>query len=212
MTRTLHADTVTAAQAATGEIFHLYDLGFSDGTLYLTDAPNDVVFSGNTYTATKVSHDAVPESTTIGAQAVRLTLDGVDTSITTRIRQQLYTGQTAIIRQGHIDTDGTIVSNPVIVFQGQMNAPFEVQESFAREGGGASVTTRIASPFAIINKRNGIRANVESHSAVFSGDTFWRHVVNITGQGVRWGNAMPVVVVGQGGSGGAGGGDSTEKF
>ena len=212
MTRNLHANTITAAQAATGEIFHLYDLGFSDGILYLTDAPNNVTFSGNVYTAIKVSHDTVPESTTLGAQAVRLTLDGVDTSITTRIRQQLYIGQTAIIRSAHIDTDGTIVSNPVIVFQGQMNSQFEVNESFAREGGGASVTTRIVSPFAIINKRNGIRANVESHSATFSGDTFWRHIANITGQGVRWGNAMPVTVVGQGGSGGGGGGDSTEMF
>ena len=205
MTRTLHNDMVTAAQAVTGEIFHLYDLAFSGGTLYLTTAPNDVTWSGNTYTATKVLHDPVPESTELGAQSVRLTLDGVDTSIITRIRQQNYIGQTAIIRSGHIASDGTIVTNPVIVFQGQMNAPFEARETFGREGGGSSVTTRITSPFALINKRNGIRANVASHSAVFSGDTFWRHVANIGVTGVKWGNATPVTIGGATFGGGGGG-------
>ncbi len=212
MTRTLTAGMKTAAAAAEGEIFHLFDLGFSGGTLYLTDASNNVTWSGNTYTSIKIRHDPVQETPVLGAQLVRLIFDGVDTSITARIRQQNYTGQNAAIRFAHMASDGTITADPVIIYQGLMNAAFEVRESFGRQGGTASVSTRIVSPFAIINKRNGIRANVESHAAVFSGDKFWRHVANITGQGVRWGNAMPVVVVGQGGSGGAGGGDSTEKF
>ena len=117
MPRTLHADMKTAAAAETGEIFHLFDLGFSGGTLYLTDASNDVTWNGNAYTAIGgLPYDAVQETTVLGAQTVRLTLDGVDTSIITRILQQNYIGQTAIIRFAHMATDGTITSNPVIVY------------------------------------------------------------------------------------------------
>ena len=212
MTRTLTAGMKTAAAAAEGEIFHLFDLDFSGGTLYLTDASNDVTWSGNTYTAVAVSHGPIQETPVLGAQSIRLAFDGVNTSITTRIRQQNYTGRNATIRFAHIASDGTVQVDPATTFQGLMNASWEVRESFGRKGGTASVSTRIVSPFAIINKRNGIRANVERHAAVFPGDMFWRHVANITGQGVRWGNAMPVTVVGQGGSGGNIGGDSTEQF
>ena len=49
MTRTLTAAMKTAAAAVTGEIFHLFDFAFSGGTLYLTDAPNEITFDGNIY-------------------------------------------------------------------------------------------------------------------------------------------------------------------
>ena len=213
MTRTLTAAMKTAAAAVTGEIFHLFDLGFSGGTLYLTDASNDVLWSGNTYTAIGgLGYAAVQENTVLSAQSVRLTLDGVDTSIITRILQQNYIGQTAIIRFAHMATDGTITSNPVIVFQGLMNDAFEVRESFGREGGGATVTTRLVSPFGIAKRTNGIRATVASHSAVFPGDTFWRHTEKVSGRPPLWGNPAPGAVLGGGGSGGGGGGDSPELF
>ena len=205
MTRTLHADTVTAAQAETGEIFHLFEFAFSGGTLYLTDASNDIVWSGNTYTAVDgLSHDAVQETTQFGAQSVRVTVSGVDTSVLTRILQQNYVGQSAIIRHAHIASDGTITSNPVIVFQGLMNAAFEMQETFDPDGGTAKITTRLVSPFAIISKVNGIRSNVSSHQKFFSTDTFFRHLSNITDQPVFWGNASPIYLHGSGGSGSGG--------
>ena len=209
MPRTLHNDMKTAAAAETGEIFHLFDLGFSGGTLYLTDASNDVTWNSNAYVAIGgLSYDAIQETSVLGAQTVRLTLDGVDTSIITRILQQNYIGQTAIIRFAHMATDGTITSNPVIVLQGLMNAAFEVRESFGDRGGGsASVTTRLVSPFAIINKLNGIRASVASHSAVYPGDTFFRHMPD-PAAGNMWGNPNPVHIGGGGGYyGGRSGGD-----
>ena len=206
MTRDIHADTITAAQAAAGEIFHLFELRFSAATLYLTDAPNDVVFSGNTYTAIAgLSHEAVQETTELGAQAVRITITGVDTALITRVLQQNYVGQTAIIRHAHIASDGTITSNPVVVFNGLMNAAFEVRESFTRSGGISTVATRLVSPFAIFNKLNGVRSNVSSHQKYYTSDTFWRHLANASDTGVMWGNTTPVFLHGSGGSGGGGG-------
>ena len=203
MTRTLHADMVTAAQAAAGEIFHLFDFEFSDGTLYLTDASNDVTWSGNTYTSVSgLSHDTIQETTELGAQSVRVTISGVDTSVMTRMVQENYVGQTAIIRHAHIASDGTITSNPVIVFQGLMNTPFEMQETFEREGGSATISTRLVSPFAIISKVNGVRSNVPSHQKYYPADTIMRHLANISDQPVMWGNATPVLFSGGGGGGG----------
>ncbi|KKK49208.1 hypothetical protein LCGC14_3137370, partial [marine sediment metagenome] len=127
--------------------------------LYFTDAPNTVKWNGKTYSSVSgLSFDPVQETTQFGAQSVRVTVSGVDTSVLTRILQQNYVGQSAIIRHAHIASDGTITSNPVIVFQGLMNAAFEMQETFDPDGGTAKITTRLVSPFAIISKVNGIPA------------------------------------------------------
>ncbi|KKM68395.1 hypothetical protein LCGC14_1461270, partial [marine sediment metagenome] len=137
------------------------------------------------------SYDPVQETTRLGAQSVRVSMSGVETSVLTRIQQKNYIGQTATIRHAHIASDGTITDDPVIVFQGMMNAPFEVRESFERDGGTSQISTRIVSP--IINRTNGVRSNVPSHQKFYSADTIMRHLANISDVPVMWGNATPVL-------------------
>lgn len=210
MTRTLTGSMVTAATAETGEICYLLSFGFSGGTVYLTTASTDIDWSGNTYQAIGgLTFEAVRETREFTDQALRLTLDGVDTTIIGKILQENYIGGTATLHVAHFSS-GAIIADPVQLWSGYMNDAWQLRESHGREGGTAKVTTSILSPFVIFRQTRGIRANVVSHSSIYSGDTFFRHLQAIQGRPIYWGQAAPISVPLSGGGGNSTTGDDDE--
>ena len=193
MTRTLHANMVTAAQAETGEIFYLLSFAFSTATTYLTTASNNVAWDGNTYLAVggHLSFEAIQETGDLNAQSVRVVLDGVDQTIITDILGQNHIGRTAIIRIAHFTSAGAIESNPYQSFSGVMNGGFKIEETFDREAGTCRVSTVLSSSLTRLRGRRGIWTNVASHSAVYSGDTFFRFMNGVAGraQSLQWGGS-----------------------
>ena len=192
MTRTLTASMVTAAQAAEGDLLHLISLAFSGGTLFLTTAPHDIVFSGDTYTAVggHLGFDVVQESGDLTAQGVRITLDGVDQTVISPLLAQNYIGRTAKVYQAHMDSSGALVDDPVLLFEGLINSSFRVTESRDPDAGGTVVvTTTIVSPLVSFRQQRGIRATLASHQHHFSGDTFFKHISTISARKVFWGRA-----------------------
>ena len=207
MTRALSAGMVTAAQSDEGEVFHLISLVFSGGTIFLTTAPHDITWSGDTYTAVggHLGFEVVQETTDLTGQGVRLTLDGVDQTIISPLLAQNYIGRTATIRQGHIDSNGDIVVDPEEIFTGLLNSRFEIDESRDPESSGTVIVrTTIISPLVGFRQRRGIRMTLASHQHHFSGDTIMRHISTISSRKVVWGRSD---VSSGGGGGGGGGGD-----
>ena len=187
MTRTLAVGMVTAATAATGEYCYLLSFAFSGGTLYLTTASSDIDWNSNTYQALGgIGFEAVRETREFSDQSLRVTLDGVDQTVVNKVLQQNYIGKTATLHLAHF-TDGAIIADPVQLWSGYMNAAWQIRET----GGSSRITTSILSPFVIFRQTRGIRANVASHSSVYPGDTFWRHLQAIAGKGAAaaWGTA-----------------------
>ncbi len=197
MTRTLHANMVTAATAETGEYCYLLSFAFSGGTLYLTTASTDIDWSGNTYQAIGgLTFEAVRETREFTDQSLSVTLDGVDQTVITKVLQQNYIGQTATLHIAHFSS-GAIISDPVQLWSGYMNDAWQIRESHGRGGGTSRITTSIVSPFVIFRQTRGIRANVASHSSVYSGDTFFRHLQAIQGRPIFWGTATVNVSSGE---------------
>jgi hypothetical protein len=196
MTRTLHANMVTAAQAETGEIFYLLSFAFSAATTYLTTASNDVTWSGNTYLSVggHLSFEAIQETDDLNAQSVRVVLDGVDQTIITDILGQNHIGRTATIHLVHLTSGGAIESNPYQSFSGVMNGSFKVEETSDRVAGTCRVSTVLSSSLTRLRGRRGIWTNVASHSAVYSGDTFFRFMNGVAQRagGLLWGGATPL--------------------
>ncbi len=205
MVRTLTAGMVTAAAAAEGDLLHLISLAFSGGTLFVTTAPHDVVFSGDTYVAVggHLGFDVVQESGDLTGQGVRITLDGVDQTVISPLLAQNYIGRTATVYQAHMDSAGALVADPVLLFEGLLNSSFRVVESRDPDGGGTVVvTTTVVSPLVSFRQRRGIRATLASHQHHFSGDTFFKHISTISGRKVYWGATdVSGVVGGRGGEG-----------
>ncbi len=203
MTRSLSASMVTAAQADEGEVFHLISLAFSGGTIFLTTAPHDITWSGDSYSAVggHLGFEVVQETTDLTGQGVRLTLDGVDQTIISPLLAQNYIGRTAIVRQGHIDSSGDVIVDPVILFSGLLNSSFEINESRDPESSGTVIVrTTIVSPLVSFRQQRGIRATLASHQHHFSTDTFFKHISTISARKVYWGR--PDVSTGGGGGGG----------
>lgn len=197
MTRTLHANMVTAAQAETGEIFYLLSFAFSAATTYLTTASNNVAWSGNTYLSVggHLSFEAIQETSDLTAQSVRVVLDGVDLTIITDILGQNHIGRTATIHFAHFTSAGAIETNPYQSFSGVMNGSFKIEESFDREAGTCRVSTVLVSQLALLRGRRGIWTNVASHSAVYPGDTFFRFMAGVAARAnsILWGGVPPNV-------------------
>ena len=183
---------VTAAQAAEGDLLHLISLQFSGGTQFLTTAPHDVVFSGDTYVAVggHLGFDTVQESGDLTGQGVRVTLDGVDQTIISPLLAQNYIGRTAKVYQAHMDSSGVLVVDPVLLFEGLLNSSFRVTESRDPDAGGTVVvTTTVVSPLVSFRQQRGIRATLASHQHHFSGDTFFKHISTISARKVFWGKS-----------------------
>jgi len=183
---------ITAAQTADGDLLHLISLAFSGGTLFLTTAPHDVVFSGDTYTSVggHLGFDVVQESGDLTGQGVRITLDGVDQTVISPLLAQNYIGRTAKVYQAHMDSSGALVADPVLLFEGLLNSRFRVAESRDPDGGGTVVvTTTVVSPLVSFRQQRGIRMTLASHQHHFSADTIMRHVSTISARKVVWGRA-----------------------
>ena len=192
MTRSLSASMVTAAQADEGEVFHLISLAFSGGTIYLTTAPHDITWNGDTYTAVggHLGFEAVQETTDLTGQGVRLTLDGVDQTVISPILAQNYIGRNATIYQGHIDSSGDIIVDPEEIFTGLLNSAFEIDESRDPESSGTVIVrTTVVSPLVGFRQQRGIRMTLASHQHHYPNDTIMRHVSTISARQVVWGRS-----------------------
>ena len=185
MVRTLTAAMKTALAAESGEAFHLFELNFSGGVQRFTDASNDIVHFGNTWTAIggHLRFDAVQEVPTLRGQGVRMTLDGVDQTVISALLSENYIGRVARIYRGHIASDGTVIVDPAQIFNGLLNSPFEIRE----DGDTVTVQTFVVSTLTRLRQTRGIRASVASHQQHFSTDTFFRHMTAISSRKVFWG-------------------------
>ncbi len=211
MTRTMAAGMVTAAKAETGEYCYLLSFAFSGGTLYLTTASTDIDWSGNTYQAIGgLTFEAVRETRELTDQSLRVTLDGVDQTVITKVLQQNYIGQTATLHIAHFSS-GAIIADPVPLWSGYMNDSWQIRGSRGSGGGTSRITTSIVSPFVIFRQTRGIRANVPSHSSIYSGDLFWRHLLSIQGRPIYWGQEAPISGTGGGGGGFIAGDEEEEE-
>jgi hypothetical protein len=191
---------VTAAQAETGTFCWLMEFAFSGGTDYYTTAAQDVLWSGNTYTALggNLSFEGIEETFDLQGQGVRLKLDGVDQTIITAILAENFIGRSATIYLAHFAADGTITADPEKVYTGLLNTAFSVEET----GDTCTVSTFLVSDLTKFSEVRGIRANLASHQDAYASDTFFRHITGIAGRKIQWGPDTYEPPPGGGGGGG----------
>ncbi len=128
MSRTLHADVVTALASGSYRYAHLIQIQWDSadgGYDYLTDAQFDITDGSDTYTATAfiLSSASVEESTKITTGSIELSISGADQ---TYISGLISTGwdyidRKIVIRRALLDDNNAIIGNSVIVFQGKIS-------------------------------------------------------------------------------------------
>lgn len=196
MGRTLTAAALAALQGQRAEIFHLLSLNFSGGTIRFTTGPHNVNWSGVTWSASgsHMSFEAVNETTDPSGQRLRIILDGVALTAITALLAESYIGRVGKLYRGYLNVGGDIIVDPFVLFSGYLNALWEVTEDW--DGRWCKVETELVSPLAVFNQVRGIRADLTSHQAYFSGDTFFSHTVDKPHGDFGWGIFDPKSVTG----------------
>lgn len=216
MPRSLSAGFEAAIALERSELVHLIQLEYSGGTLYLTTASGDITWDSKTFQAVggTLAWDEVVEMPDRRSEGVRVVMSGVDGSIVSTLLSNHFRGRLARIHIAHLDPDdGSLVSDPLLVFHGHQSGQYSVRETRDTEGlgpGTVDIETRVVSRMAALERTNEVRTNPTSHRAMlkrggFTGgdldDGFFKRVASLVGEPIYWGTAAPVSFRGRGGGG-----------
>jgi hypothetical protein len=173
------------------EVVHLLSMEFSGGTVRLASSPHDISWDSQTWSAVggAMMFEGVQETPDLSGQSVVFTLDGVSQVAIAAFLAEGYIGRLARLYRAHLDTDGTIIPDPVTLFHGYMNSAWDVTETWDEERGASSSTvkTTFTSPLVKFQQKRGIRADMTSHQRKYSGDTFFSHIAAIPDGDINWG-------------------------
>jgi hypothetical protein len=211
MSRSLSSATVAAATATSGISFHLIRLGFRDLTgeneLYINTSSQNFVTSGVSgipdeewlavgVGGTSLGLGAFSETNDFAAQALELSLDGVDQSIIAVLNNNFFRSQPIDIWRVWINPSTGQVAASILMFSGLQNDEYTISES--RSGNNedvqtCSVSTRVMSSIAYLQRANEILMNTDSHNAylrragVTTRDDSFKNVTEIVGRDILWG-------------------------
>jgi len=203
MTRSLNGALLADLSTESAVLVWLVSLQFGAGVTRLTSSAQDIFWNANTWTAAggALGIEPLMESADLRAQGVRLTLSGVDPAIISTVLGADHRGRAALLYLGHLNPTTGVVTGVQKVFAGYMNDGFEVtQEQPEVDGapGTVRVTTRIVSRLVDLDRVRGISANVASHQAHFSADTFFANVAPLMGRVIYFGPSRVNIPVGPG--------------
>ncbi len=168
--------------ATSSKSAHLLEITFNDGTedqvIYLntsawdittnnagSDIPNETwVGLGLPGGQTPLGIGPVQETSENRSQQVEITLDGVDQNAIAAISQNFFRGRTVRIWKVWFE-NGQIVASTMF-FSGYQNDNWEVSESSSDGFNTVTVSTRLVSRLAVLQKTNAVLTNVRSHNAM----------------------------------------------
>ena len=218
MSRSLSAAMLTAIAANEGYAdIWLVSIVSSGSTTRLNSSPQDALWSGNTYTGIggSMRFDVPTETQDPGGQGFTLTVSGVDQTVITVMLGDFLRGRACTLYWGQVLlSTGVVVVDPVEIFTGILNESWRITEDIA-EGtpGTVTVSTRVVSELGMAGQPKGVYTNLNSHRAMLGRaglavtDTFFRHVPELVGKVVLWGEKP--ISIGRFVNTGSGGGPDT---
>ena len=166
----------------------LVHMAFDSGSVRLWSGIGDLVFSGDTYTGAGAlgSVSLIEESSSLKATGVVLTLSGVDSAIIAIALGEHYQGRTVQMWLGFLDTDHSLVVDPLLMFQGRMDL-MQVTD----HGETATVSVTAESRAIDLQRANKVLFySDQSQQSLFAGDKFFEFVPEMQEKVIVWGRAV----------------------
>lgn len=161
------------------------------GNLFLTDAPGDVVWKGNTYLSNGLlmSLGQVSNSTSISANTYTLTLDNTDLTTLALYGSVSYVGDQASIHVGLLDEKGSLIvdgsgDGPFEIYKGIYDS-YKVDES----SGKSTIAIKLKSHWAAFNRTAGRFTNSASQQEIYPGDSFFDYG-HMEETDIKWGKPI----------------------
>jgi hypothetical protein len=179
VSRSIAADLATDIAAERATVLHFLEMRFLSGTVYLNTGYTDISYTGQTYTAIggALGFEAVQEGTDANANAVVVHLSGVDQALLSALLEEDYQGRVVNLSLAHMNTGGTLVADPLLLFSGRMSGGFVIEESRDTSGALRGGTVDIAATFvdrlADLEQVRGYRLSNTSLAAEFAAEQFF---------------------------------------
>ena len=182
--------TATATELAT-KSFNICNLvefqNIGGGNTYLTDAPVDISYSGNTYLSARgvLGISDIMEEDEIKIENVDISLSGVSTDNVKLFLDYDYIDRRVLIHRTILDDNYGIVGTPILVFDGRLDQPRLTEDFQART---AILSVSASSHWADFTSGNGRHTNDTEKQTLFTGDNFFANATE-TQKDVKWGRS-----------------------
>lgn len=169
MARALTSAQLAAIAQAQISLGHLVALHFGAGSLYFTDRPHDVVYGGNTYTASGnlLGTETVSEELSMRASTTTVRLSGVNIANLSAILNGDYTNRSIVLSVALFDANDVIIDTPIIKNSGLMDR-FKFEEN--PEEGNAALDVDISNHWEDFDRVTGRLTNGPSQKVFFPND------------------------------------------
>lgn len=184
--RNASAAVLTELGSTSNAPFHLFQVLWDSGTVYLTDSATEISWGGQTYTAlgSMLGFGNIEESAGLQATGVDLTLSGVPTSLVSSFMTEDFIDRHVKIYKGFFDANGAVIADPILIFEGLMDAPDFVE---AVEDNSTVITIPASNQWMAFDKVNGRMTNTNSQARYFSGDKGFNFVPGLNEKIITWG-------------------------
>lgn len=184
MTRSIHADVITALESDSVRMAHLITMYFSS-TLYLTDYAVDLSYDGNTFEAIDglMGASDPTETKDLRVNSISLIMSGVGQSFISIFLGQNWVNRRVVLQKVCLNADSSVIGTPITLFDGQISQ-FDINET----DNTAEVNISIASHWADFERKAGRMTNNNSQQYYFNGDVGFEFAANSVQQ-IKWGKA-----------------------
>ena len=178
--------------------FHLVKLILDEGSHYLSDCYIPITYDGNEYlpTGSFLNFSDIIESNETNIEQIGISLSGIDQTFNNIFLTVDYIDREIEIYKAFLDTNDSLVSDPLLIFNGRLNNP-TIKEDV--DAGTSTLSFTASSLFVDFDKINSRFTNNESQQSFFAGDTGFRFS-SVVVKELNWGMTTGATASGGGSS------------
>ena len=178
--------------------FHLVKLILDEGSHYLSDCYIPITYDGNEYlpTGSFLNFSDIVESNETNIEQIGISLSGIDQTFNSIFLTVDYIDREIEIYKAFLDTNDSLVSDPLLIFNGRLNNP-TIKEDV--DAGTSTLSFTASSLFVDFDKINSRFTNNESQQSFFAGDTGFRFS-SVVVKELNWGMTTGATASGGGSS------------
>jgi len=164
---------------------HLLSIAFDSGTVYMNDGYKSITYDGDEYLGVGhfLAFSDIEETADLAVASLNIALSGIDRTYISYYLTEDYIDREVKIHLAFLDTNQALVADPVLIFDGRMNAP-SLNEN--PESGESTLTVNVSNAWVDFERRSGRHTNHEEQQIYFSGDKGFEFASQIVAD-IKWG-------------------------
>jgi hypothetical protein len=186
MDRGASSGFITELLKSTSSPCFLLEMYFDDVTVRLTDAWRSVSWGGNLFTAYGhfLDFSGITETADLQIPSGTVTVSGIDQAWVSVALTKPFLDRRIVIYKGFLDYTQSVISSPIIVFDGRMDN-MAISDS---ADGKCGVAITASSQWVDFDRRPGRHTNNQEQQVFFPSDLFFENCGQLNKQ-IRWGSA-----------------------